>query len=742
MRAHLSTVGSQLSDSPWTLLLPQLDAQSQRVPEGHLEITHRIDKLFDRRKFRLRHSRRCDAGQGPPRNASVRKRTSDRSTLVPRRYLGRNLLPAWTILMTTRIRTACTRDCPDACGLIATVEQGQVVRLEGDPEHPITKGFLCYRTGTGYLKRHASPERITAPQLRRDGKLVPISWTEAFDRAAGELDRIRRENGPAAVLHVKGGGSLGILKKLNQLFFRAFGATETRGELCDGAGTEACELDFGVAEQNAPEEILNARGVVLWGRDVTSSSPHSVPLLKQAARAGAEILLIDPLPQKAVRFADQFLQPRQGGDAALALGAGRVVLEQGWQQPNVAEYSEDLDRYTELVLSRSVAEWAREADLPESALFDLARFMKARAPVSGQIGWGLQRRQNGATQVRAINALFALTGNVGCNGAGPAYTSPRAAPFDLSMLTEREGEVPRTLLLPLLGQEIEAAMDPEIQAVVIDNANPVASNPDSEATRRALLSREFVLVIDPFLTDTAQVADLVLPCSMNLEEDDLVGSYGHHFITASRRVVEPRAGVRSDLEIYQTLAERLGFGPVMAGSTGQWIDRLLTTLKPGGLTQARLLERALTPADAASVAYAGRRFPTPSGKFRFLAQHVSGSEADPDYPLQLMAGSTRRWQTSQLTLAEEHSEGPLEVTVHPESAGGIEDGARARLESRIGTLAVRVRHDSGFRLDTAYVPRTRSHQLGQCVNALIRARLTDFGDSCAFLDEHVRLQAV
>ncbi|MFH0945193.1 MAG: molybdopterin-dependent oxidoreductase [Planctomycetota bacterium] len=642
--------------------------------------------------------------------------------------------------MTSRLRTTCTRDCPDACGLIATVEDGQVVRLEGDPDHPITQGFLCYRTGSRYLKRHAAAERLTRPLLRTGRGFQPIPWDEALDRTARTLEKIRRESGPAALLHVQGGGSLGLLKRLNALLFRALGATETRGSLCDGAGYRACELDFGVPQSNAWSETLKARGILVWGRDVASSSPHSVPFLKQARREGAEVILVDPRPHPGRRLADRFLQPRQGGDAALALGTARVVLDEGLEDPDVSAYAENLPAFIDLVRSRSPASWAEEADLPVESMLDLARFLKERAPVTGLIGWGLQRRQNGATQLRAVHALFALTGNLGRSGAGPSYINPRSAPFDLSRVKQLEGNVLRTLLLPLLGEEIANARDPEIRAVVIDNANPVVSNPDSESTRKALESREFVVVIDAFMTDTARAADLVLPCTLMLEEDDLVGSYGHHYVSASRAVVKRLEGTRTDLEIYQQLSERLGLGGLLAGSAKEWIDRLSTSLKSGGLTPDRLRDSAETPAGQPRIAYAGRRFPTASGKMRFLEEHRSGSGPDPDYPLQLMAGSTHRWQTSQLTEAEEAAEGPLTATLHPESGGGIEDGGLARLTSRIGSLTVRLRHDPDYRRDTVFVPRARSHALGHCVNSLIRARLTDIGEGCAFLDEHVRVE--
>ncbi|MBI4879321.1 MAG: molybdopterin-dependent oxidoreductase [Planctomycetes bacterium] len=643
--------------------------------------------------------------------------------------------------MTRSIRTSCTQDCPDACGLMATVEGGRVIRLSGDPAHPITRGFLCFRVGQRYLGRLASPERLNTPLRRENGRFAAMGWDEALDLIAERLRRIRDESGAAAVLHLQGGGSLGMLKNLNTLFFRLFGgATETCGDVCDGAGSFANMEDLGACDANGREDLCRARGVLLWGRNVVSSSPHTAPLLQQARKSGAALWLIDPLPHATRRLVDRFLQPRPGGDAALALGAARAVLDQGLQDRDVARYSENLAEFQALVRSRSVAGWCAEADLEESAAFDLARFMVERAPVTSILGWGLQRRGNGATQVRAITALHALTGNIGREGACAWFTTPRRRPFDLSCIQDLAAAVPRRLLMPLLGQEILAAKAPPIRAVVVDNCNPVATLPDSTGVAQALASREFVVAIDPFLTDTARAAHVVLPCTMMLEEADLVGSYGHHYVSACQPVAERLAGTLSDLEIYQALAARLGFGERLAGTPEEWCERLLARLKEDGIGRADLLERARLDPRAPAVAFAGRRFATPSCKFRFLTEHRAPPPSDPEFPLLLCSVSSRRWQTSQLTAAEEGEEGPLTATVHPDAAAGVPDGGEALLESRGAALRVVVRHDADFRRDTVLAPRARSLQLGRCVNALIRPRLTDHGEGCDYYDEGVRLR--
>lgn len=641
---------------------------------------------------------------------------------------------------TEKLRTSCTRDCPDACGLLATVEDGRVVRLQGDPEHPITRGFLCYRVGTHYLDRHHSAERLHRPLVRRGDGFEPIDWEAALDLAARELERVRAESGAAAVLHVQGGGSLGILKNLNKAFFRLFGgATETSGDVCDGAGSFANEQDFGTCDMNDPEDLVNARAVILWGKNVTASSPHMTPLLKAARERGAETWLIDPLPHRAAALVDRYVQTRPGGDGALALAACRMVLDRGAAHPEVLRYSENAPEFFRLVQSRSAASFAAEADVPLSIAEDLARLFLERRPVTTLVGWGLQRRGNGATQVRAIAALHALTGNLGEQGASCSFTVTRRKPFDLGFVRDLARHVPRTIETARLGPEILGAGDPPIRAVVIDNGNPVATHPESETTRRALESRDFTLVIDPFLTDTARAAHLVLPCTTMLEERDLVGSYGHHHVSASRPVAARLPGVRTDLEIYQALADRLGFGAALAGSDREWIDRLGAPLAARGLGYDALVERAHRDPGAPRVAFAGRVFPTPSGKFRFLTEHRAAPHGDPAFPLVLHGLSTGRWQGSQLTEADEEREGPLTVTVHPASAGDLADGDHGLLESAIGAIPVLVRHDSAYRRDTVYVPRARSVRLRRCVNLLVRARATDFGGGAAYYDERVRL---
>jgi anaerobic selenocysteine-containing dehydrogenase len=313
------------------------------------------------------------------------------------------------------------------------------------------------------------------------------------------------------------------------------------------------------------------------------------------------------------------------------------------------------------------------------------------------------------------------------------FDARRRRPFDLSFL---KGNAPRFITEPLLGKEILAAQDPPIRAVWVTAGNPVAMLPDSATTAEALRTRDLVVVVDPFLTDTAACAHVVLPTTTLLEDDDVLGSYGHHYVGVSTPVVPRPANVRSDLEIIQALAARVGLADVVAGDARAWKRRFLGKLESRGITLERL--EAEGPQRHGLVgprAFEGRKFPTPTGRANLVTEAPPTQTATTDYPLFLMSVSTDKSQASQWT---EPLDGPLEVTLHPDC--GIPHGALARLESAHGSLVVRVRHDPEQRHDIALVPKGGSFRDGRCANALIGARLSDHGEGAA-LCELVRVTA-
>ncbi len=657
---------------------------------------------------------------------------------------GREVLTILPMPIET-LRTVCNRDCPDACGLIATVEDGKLVALGGDPEHPVTKGFLCQRTSQ-YPATQGSPERLTTPLLRKNGRLEPATWDEALGFVADRLLAIRRESGPAAILHYRSGGSLGLLKSVVDYFWELFGpVTVKSGDICSGAGDAAQTTDFGEEESHDFFDLLNAKNILLWGKNPAVSNVHLMPLLQQARRKGARVILVDPIRHKAAKVADRTILVRPGGDFDLAMGVAARLFETGAVDPRAAGFCDDFGAFRALATSRPASGWAVAADVDVEDVHALAAALAER-PCAIQVGWGMGRRMNGSAIVRALDALGAVSGNLGIPGGGVSFYYKRRGPFDTSFLKKTP---PRAIPEPLLGAGILAAEDPPIRAVWVTAGNPVSMLPDSATVARALETRELVVVVDSFPTDTARRATVVFPTTTLVEDDDLLGAYGNHWIGVSTPVVAPPAGVRSDLEVIQALAraldERTGergereekISEKVKGSARDWKKRLLSRVEAAGVTLEQLERSSVRNPFVGKVLFEERKFPTDTGRMKLVHTMPVCPPEEPGFPLWLFSNSTDKSQSSQWAGPEPEM---LTATCHPAAANGFGDGAVVRIESALGSIRVSLRLDPTQRRDVVIVPKGGNYDRGNCANALIKARTTDAGEGAAYQDCRVRIR--
>ncbi len=641
-------------------------------------------------------------------------------------------------MTTTQHKTACTRDCPDACGLIATVENGTVVRLDGDPDHPVTQGFICGRTRR-FPERQNSSERLTKPLLRRQksGSFDAIEWPAALDLAAENLIRFKQESGGTSIMQYRCGGSLGIMKHVGDYFFERFGpVTEKSGDVCTGAAEAAQLEDFGTFESNDYFDLHNAKTIFLWGKNVSVSNIHLIPELKKARANGTRIVLIDPIHHQTTAVSDCYIQPRPGGDAAIALGIAACLLKEGGWDPDASGYCDHHDRFQQLVRSHTPEEWARAADISLDQLRMLAAEW-SNGPTCSLIGWGLQRRKFGATSIRAIDALVAVTGNLGIAGGGASSYFGRRTAFDFSF--SNPAVCPRRIPEPLFGPGVMQAADPPIRMMWVWAANPVAMLPESETVAEALRSREFTVVVDPFMTDSTQCADLILPTTTMLEEDDLVGAYGHHYVGAVNKVVEPPKGVLTDHEIFRELSRRTGHAEEFDVETEVWRKRLLSRIDAEGAAEQLMTEGFVRNPFTPEILFADRVFPTETGRVN-LIQELPEELTTPetDRGLRLTALSTSKSQASQWPT--ESQEGPAEAVIHPDAAGDHADGDVVSISSTEGTMQVRLKHDARQRPDVLLMEKGGWHSKGRSANALVPAEVTDNGECAVYYDTVVRLE--
>jgi anaerobic selenocysteine-containing dehydrogenase len=338
--------------------------------------------------------------------------------------------------------------------------------------------------------------------------------------------------------------------------------------------------------------------------------------------------------------------------------------------------------------------------------------------------------------VRWLDALGAISGNLGVPGGGVSFGFPRRGAFDLSFF-KGQSAAPRTISEPLLGPGILAANDPPIRMVWVHCGNPVAMLPESETVAEALRTRELTVVVDSFLTDTAANAHIVLPTTTMLEEDDLVGAYGHHWLGNTRRVVAPPEGVKSDYEIVQALAPRVGLGDAFSESVRKWKIRLLGRVAEHGITLEKLEAGAMRNPFASEILFEDRKFATSNGRVKLIHEPGPPPPAPTDErPLLLAALATRQAQSSQWAVPPAD---PPTLTVHPDAAQGFSAGQRARVESEFGSLVVEIRFDERQRRDMALMAKGGWMNRGACANTLIRARATDAGEGACYYDTPVRL---
>jgi anaerobic selenocysteine-containing dehydrogenase len=625
--------------------------------------------------------------------------------------------------------TACTLDCPDACSLLAeTGPRG--LRLRGNPDHPFTRGFVCPKLDV-HRRRLTSPHRLRSPRLKVDGSWQDISWDEAMGLCAEKITLYRDE--PRSILHVRGSGNRGVIKALSNLFFRRLGTSGLHGSLCDEAGIAACTEDFGCLRTNDISDILNTSTLVNWGRDLARGSVHLAAMVRVLRRKGVPVLTIAPGEDTAKSFTDHFVRVRPGTDRFLAAAVLREVLRRKGIAPEVVASCHDLAGFEGLLAGSGpqLLDWcgATPADV---AL--LADHYAGPTPVATLLGWGLQRYRFGGQNVRFINALAMLSGQVGRSGGGTYYGLSSMANFELPWKTETA--YGRTLLMPDLARELRRA-EPPVRMAWIECINPANQFPEAGEVAAALDGLDFVVLADAFMTDTAEVADLILPVALMLEQEDVVGSFLHEYVQSSAKAVEPPEGVRTDYQILSDLGGRLS-PPVILPEPEEALRQALRS-RTLETSLEDLRRKGYVRSTHAAVAFENLRFGHADGLYRLppcLDPPVAAAQA---YPLQLLTLINRRFVHSQIPPEDQTGE-PV-VTVHPRTLEGlgVTPGA-GWLVTKLGRLAVQFAADESVHPDCAVYRRGPWAKLGGGVNRIIGFVETDMGGAGAYYEQHCRLE--
>ncbi|MDZ5471661.1 molybdopterin-dependent oxidoreductase [Bacillus sp. 31A1R] len=519
--------------------------------------------------------------------------------------------------------SACPLNCWDSCGFKVTIEDGKVLKVDGDDSHPITKGKICGR-GRMLADRTNSKERLLYPLKKVNGKFKQISWEQALDEISTKLHEYKEKFGTTSILHSHDYANSGLLTNLDQRFFNAYGGvTELTGSICWGAGIEAQTWDFGDSYAHSPTDIQHSKNIIVWGRNVARTNMHLYEVLQEAKRNGANLYVIDPIPNATAKIAHKYISIKPGMDGLLAIGIMkelfRLQLVDNEFIDNFTLGFEDLEALLQSVTLDQVSEMT---EIPLDIITELAH-VYGDCPTATLLGLGMQRYDNGGNTIRLIDALVAVSGNVGIPGGGANYGNKQVGQsFQFNELTlPNMKKTSRTFTMMKQAEGILNAIDPEIKMIIVTCGNPLTQVPDTNVVKDAFSSVETLVVIEQFMTDTAELADYVLPTTTVFEQEDIYyASMYHHYANYAPKLVDPPGEAKSDLWIWTQLAKRLGFGEVFDFTREQFMEMSIKDLAKNGITLDQFKKEFHVELPVQGVPWEDRKFKTPSGKFEFTSQ--------------------------------------------------------------------------------------------------------------------------
>src|SRR3954452_23198362 len=653
------------------------------------------------------------------------------------------------------VRGACPHDCPDTCAMHVTVEDGRAVKVGGDPEHPITVGFLCGKV-SNYLDRVYSDERILHPLVH--GRRA--TWDEALGVVAEGLTRARDEFGGESILPYSYMGTQGLIQGnvMSARVMNALGATDLERTICATAGYTGTLMTHGISPEVDPEEWPHARYVIVWGWNPLSTAPHLWRKLLDARAAGARLGVVDPFRSRTARVADEHLRPLPGTDAALAIGMMRAIVDAGlhddeWCRAHTDGYDELLARLGET----SVEECAEQCGVDAETIARVGREFASTRPALLRLGVGAQRHAGAPAAYATASTIPLLTGAWRDRGGGCSYiptaTAGAVSAGPLQRGDLRPGPV-RTINMPRLGEALtDPAMDPPVRALVCWSSNAAAIATDQERVLEGLAREDlFTVVLEQFMTDTAQHADVILPATTHLEHLDVVFSWGHHYVTWNEPAIEPRGEAKPVTETFRLLAERLGLDdPCFRDSDTDLVEQLLEGFDENGLR-----ERGWTKVDLGQgpIPHADGGFGTESGRATMHARYeppaeVADAALAERFPLALVTPKTHLFLNSTFAnQRRQHAAQPSpSVVVSPEDAAarGIEDGVAVRVFNDRGSFSCAARVSDDARRGVLVAPMGwwnddyPDRRSGQATTSQL---LTTVGNAPTFNDNRVDAQPI
>lgn len=639
-------------------------------------------------------------------------------------------------------------DCSDLCRFMVTIEDNRIIKLEGDTLHPITKGFTCSK-GKDLVQRLYHPERILHPLIKKEGCFTKISWSQVLDIISKNLISIKKEYGTSAILNYTSDGYGGMKNRIQTLFFNCFGGvTQPEGSLCWGAGIAAQKYDFGNSKGHFPDDVLNARTILVWGRNPKETSIHLYTLLKQAHKNGSRIVVIDPVKTATAKAFDDYIRIKPSTDAALALAMANVIIENNFHDKGFIEkHVLGFKRFKAHAASFTLKKVSDITGISEKIIQDLALQYAGEKFASIYIGFGMQRYHNGGNAVRSIDALAAITGKIGKKGCGVNYAAKSLSPYvyDMENKSREYAKNRRVFTVGKLGDFLEEAQDPLIKAIFVASGNPLTQSPDLEKTVEQFSRIEFKVVFDHFMTDTARHADMVLPAAFVFEQEDLFASSMYSpILNPSHKAVDPPEGVMPEFEFYLKLAEKIGLDNLGFKDSHDYLEKSAQPLLGKfGICFSQLPGTYLR-SEKDDIAWEDMAFETPSGKIELYSEKALKDGLSPlpafiepmrgkdRFPLRLLTCHTKASMHSQ-GFAFNDDLPEVFVNQHTAEKFRVQPGSYVFVRGEKAGLKAKLFVDEAICDNTAFMYQGWWHKSG-AVNYLTESVMSDMGKQAAYYD--------
>ena len=611
--------------------------------------------------------------------------------------------------------TVCPKDCFGSCSLEVEVGKGKIIKVRGNRNSPVNQGRICVK-GMNYPNMVYGPERLLYPLQkigkRGEGEFKRISWEQALDLIYKKLKNLREQYGPESVLYYNRFANLGVVKNCAYSFWYQFGGfTSTYGGLCDSAAQEAINLTYGEVKHNRISDLENSKLIILWGSNPAYTNIHIMHHINKAVDKGAKLLTIDIRENESGTKSNLYLNPRPGTDGCLALGIANQLIENNIIDDNfIDRHTFGFSEFKELVKNYPLEKVSATTEIPLPKIKNIINYIKENPRYALICGMGVQRYTNAGQTVRAISLLSALTGSIGKKGCGFYFSDRQAPELNWPFSPPKPERIRNSIPVAKLASGMDNQIDPPIKAMWIEQANPMTSNSNINLLARVMNKLELIVVADLFLTDTARMADIILPAASMYEYLDLITGYGHSYIQLQQKMIDPPGECKHESEMYRLLGKKFGFNlDYLPENSLDTIEKIIRNSNLNTEIDESKEKPYLHPSYQ-EVAFGDLRFKTPTQKIEFFSQRVKdrwGKNPLPaynepvenkytspniysKYPLSLITSHAHNKMNSQFSDISILKEEPfIWINPHDAKTRGINDGEKVKVYNERGDLVLK-----------------------------------------------------